>query len=245
MSQRAVTLCGNTPTPRGPLNSRRGGPSTVAPFARETLTSYTRVTNAVNAFAMGASVKDAAVVIGAPLAKSLSPDELDAVIGHELGHIVSGDMRQMQLAEGYQTLFGNLFNIIGTISTAVAVNATKTRSSAQAASAFGQLFTLLGRRIIFFASELLVKGLSRSREYYADAIGAGLTSPSAMANALRKLESLPATPTPAESQYGYLMFKGFRLGHPFATHPTVASRIKALEDGTFLRQLPRRRAGIA
>lgn len=41
---------------------------------------------------------------------------------------------------------------------------------------------------MFLGGELAVKGTSRGREFYADAIGAGLTSADAMANALRKLE---------------------------------------------------------
>ncbi len=55
-----------------------------------------------NAFAMGLSHKDATVAMGAPLLKKLSDEEAAAVLGHELGHIVNGDMRKMMLMRTFQ-----------------------------------------------------------------------------------------------------------------------------------------------
>lgn len=201
------------------------------------------VCRAVNAFAMGESVKSASVVLGVPLVKGLAPDELDAVIGHELGHVVSGDMRQMQYGEGYQSMLGWAFTVVGVIATVVASAMAKTKSDARSNAALGSSITILGRWIIGFVGELLLKSLSRSREYYADAIGAALTSPDAMARALDKLEKLPASATPAESRYGYFMFRGSRFGSMFATHPTMQQRRNALQDRSRLRQLPMRSAG--
>ena len=70
------------------------------------------VVNVINAFAMGSSSSDAAVVLGLPLIQSFSDEELDAVIGHELGHIVSNDMLRMQFAEGFQSMLGKVLGII-------------------------------------------------------------------------------------------------------------------------------------
>lgn len=198
------------------------------------------ITEAVNAFAVGTSASKASVVIGKPLIANLSPEELDAVIGHELGHIASGDMARMQFAEGYQSMFANVFNFVALFAGAMAASAAKRRSEAQLAHGLGQVVGMLGRNIIFFSGELIVKGLSRSREFYADAIGASLASPQAMISALEKLGRIPATPTAAEHQYGYLMFKGVSLGSLFATHPTIAQRKADLERGTYLAVLPRR-----
>lgn len=191
-------------------------------------------TDAANAFACGASRNDAMVVVGVPLIKALTEEELNAVIGHELGHIVSGDMLRMQVSEAVQNTLASGVGLIGNIATAAAA---KTRSSAQ----LGNLMTRGARKTVFFGGEMAVKGTSRGREFYADAIGAGLTSPGAMANALRKLETITARRTPGELRYASLMFRGAKLGGLFATHPLTENRLAALEKGTYVRALPRRK----
>ncbi|MGD9730498.1 MAG: M48 family metalloprotease, partial [Nitrospiraceae bacterium] len=94
-----------------------------------------------------------------------------------------------------------------------------------------------GRYVLFIGGELIVKNLSRKREYYADAIGASLTSPDAMIRALEKLERLGRNETAAEECYGHLMFKGVGFGHVFSTHPTTEDRCRALRSGTYLEKL--------
>lgn len=191
-------------------------------------------TDAANAFACGSSRNDAMVVVGVPLIKTLAEDELNAVIGHELGHIVSGDMLRMQVSEAVQSTLASVAGLIGNIATAAAA---KTRSDAN----LGAMLTRGARKTVFVGGELAVKGTSRGREFYADAIGAGLSSPGAMANALRKLESITARRTPGELKYASLMFRGAKLGGLFATHPLTESRLAALEKETYLRALPRQR----
>lgn len=200
------------------------------------------VTEAVNAFAVGTSIKQAMVVIGAPLVRNLNLEELDAVIGHELGHIISGDMRQMQFAEGYQRMFGDVFYGLGQFVGHVGAAMAQQRSTAALGRMAADLFSLLGRAILNLGGEVAVKGLSRSREYYADAIGAALTSPAAMAGALEKLQKIPSEPTAGETEYAYLMFKGGSLRWIFSTHPETEKRKQALEKRTHLRLLPMRKA---
>jgi heat shock protein HtpX len=183
------------------------------------------VINVNNAFAIGTR-KDAAVVIGVPLAKALTSDELDAVIGHELGHILSNDMHRMQFAEGFQVMLGNVLGVITSV--AVRIIARYDRSGAVIGNSLG----ILARRSVFVGSELVVKGISRSREFHADAIGASVTSPEAMIGALEKLHDLPTKPTRLETQYGYLMFRGARLGLLFSTHPPLQRRVAALRSGS-------------
>lgn len=203
------------------------------------------LTAQVNAFACGPSPDKAAVIVGVPLAKHLSREELDAVIGHELGHIVSGDMRQMQLAEGFQSMFGNVFGTVTALVGSVAASQVRDRTTAHAIRSGSGILNLLGRYIIAFASELMVKGLSRNREYYADAVGAALTSPQAMASALERIHKIAAKPTDVESAYGYLMFRGSSFGRLFSTHPTMERRQAALEKGTYTRLLPRKASNSA
>lgn len=194
------------------------------------------IMNAVNAFAVGTDRNTASVILGVPLVKGLAPDELDAVIGHELGHIANGDMRGMVFAEGYQNMFSTIFSAIGvlvSIGLAVGVKAGKVdRLSVQLADSFGNL----GRVLLGFGSEVLTKGLSRKREFYADAVGAALSTPDAMARALQRLGSLTTAPTPAENKYAYLMFRGSG-GSLFSTHPTTETRVAALQSGEYLNRM--------
>jgi len=188
---------------------------------------------AVNAFAIGRNRSDAAVALGLPLVNGLAPDELDAVIGHELGHIASADMQRMQFAAGYQRMFGATIRTATTAGSGV----SQKRSTHLLVVALGTLL----HRTVMLGSELLMMALSRNREHYADAVGAALTSPAAMIGALEKLHALPSTPTPAENRYGYLMARGHgRLGRLFSTHPTLEQRRKALVEGGYVRRLPTR-----
>jgi len=188
---------------------------------------------AVNAFAIGRNRQDAAVALGVPLVNGLTQDELDAVIGHELGHIASADMQRMQFAAGYQRMFGATIRTATTIGGSV----SQKRSTSLLVTALGALL----QRTVMLGSELLMMLLSRTREFHADAVGAALTSPAAMIGALEKLHALPSTPTPAENRYGYLMARGHgRLGRLLSTHPTLEQRRKAIRGGGYIRLLPTR-----
>ena len=57
-----------------------------------------------NAFAMGTDRNNATVALGRPLIDTLTPQETAAVLAHELGHVVSGDMRKMMLMRTFQGL---------------------------------------------------------------------------------------------------------------------------------------------
>lgn len=165
---------------------------------------------AFNAFAMGTDHRHATVAIGRPLMLDLTPDELAAVIGHELGHVVSGDMRKMMLMRTFQ-------------------NATVWFAMFQGLKQFA-------RWVISWAAELAILAFSRRREYWADAIGAAITSKEAMIGALRKLDQAPAL-TPGERTHARFMFRG----SAFSTHPSIEQRIAALEKESYLNRLPYKR----
>ncbi|QLF72056.1 M48 family metalloprotease (plasmid) [Peteryoungia desertarenae] len=179
------------------------------------------IVNVMNAFAIG-TPKDSTIVLGQPLMDIITDEELDAVIGHELGHVYHNDMNRMQFAEGFQRMLGSVISA----TTVVLVSAlSRDRSDAMLGRAVG-----LGlRQTVFCGSELVVKGISRAREYQADAVGARIASPGAMISALQRLHGLPTQPTKLEAQYGYLMFRGSRIGAWFSTHPPVEKRIAALQ----------------
>lgn len=189
----------------------------------------------VNAYAIGASMQDASVVLGVPLIKGLEADELDAIIGHELGHIVSGDMRQMQFSMGFQKMFDVIAMTLGTVISAVVASQAKGQRDARQNAGLVLMFSSLVRMTIGIGSQLAMMRTSRQREFHADSVGAGLTSPDAMKRALTRLSLNAKQP---RQDFACLMIAG-GLGGLFSTHPSVEDRITALETERYVAQLPR------
>lgn len=165
-----------------------------------------------NAYAIGSSPERSMVVIGTPLLTNLSREEVSAIIGHELGHIANNDMRRMVIAESFQR---SLTWYLG----------------------WSNSLQAMGRWALNWVAELGVLALSRKREYWADAVGAALTSKDAMRSALIKIHQTPAELTAYESRNARLMFRG-KGSSLFSTHPTLEQRVAALEAGDYLRRLP-------
>ncbi|MBS7288245.1 MAG: M48 family metalloprotease [Candidatus Freyarchaeota archaeon] len=129
-----------------------------------------------NAFAYGRTMRDARVCVTRPLLELLSEDELEAVIGHEIGHIKHRDMiiitalSVMPLICYYIFLF-TLFS------------GYENRGRGAIALLIG-----IGALVMYWLTELMVLYMSRIREYYADARSVELVGrPEVMASALYKL----------------------------------------------------------
>ncbi|OCJ67362.1 protease [Agrobacterium tumefaciens] len=170
-----------------------------------------------NAYAIGSSADSALVVIGQPLLNNLTEAEVDAIIGHELGHVANNDMRRMGLTRSFQN---SLVWYLG----------------------FSDTLQRWGRWLLTWVSELFVLRLSRNREYWADAVGAALTSKEDMIAALDKLHNGPEL-SDFERSHARLMFRGLAAGSLLSTHPTLGERRGALQRETYLRRLPVQRGG--
>lgn len=164
-----------------------------------------------NAYAIGANADNALVVIGQPLLNTLTEAEVDAILGHELGHVANNDMRRMGLARSFQN---SLVWYLG----------------------FSDTLQRWARWVLTWVSELFVLRLSRHREYWADAVGAALTSKDDMIAALEKLHNAPEL-SDFERNHARLMFRGIASGSLFSTHPTLAERRAALQQETYLRRI--------
>lgn len=171
-----------------------------------------------NAYAIGSDRNNALVVVGQPLLDSLTEDEVNAIIGHELGHVVNNDMRRMGFARSFQN---SLVWYLG----------------------FSRTVQGWGRWFLTWLSELFVLGLSRKREYWADAIGAVLTSKEAMISALEKLHREPSL-SDFERENARLMFRGVASGSMLSTHPTLEERRQALLDETYIAQIATLRSAV-
>ena len=181
-----------------------------------------------NAFATGRSKKKAAVCVTTGILGTLDQDELEGVLAHELAHIKNRDMTVMTLASFLSTLafivvrWGWLFG--------------GGRRNRQGGG--GIIVAILVSLVVWILSYLLIRALSRYREYAADRGGAAISGkPGALASALLKIsgkmDRIPEDDLRDEAEMNALFIipieKGF-IGRLFATHPPTEKRVERLRE---------------
>ena len=183
-----------------------------------------------NAFAAGHSRKTATVCVTTGLMERLEPRELDGVLAHELSHIANKDVVVMTVAGFLATVAGLLVRF-GLYSGMMGG-----RSRDNTAVVF--LVVVVASVIVYVLSFLLLRALSRYREYAADRGSAIVTgAPAQLASALQKIGGTMARiPTrdlrAAEGMNAFFIMpavsKGFSLSSIVATHPPTEKRIERL-----------------
>jgi heat shock protein HtpX len=178
-----------------------------------------------NAFATGAFRDSALVAVSTGLLNSMSRDEVEAVLGHEIGHVANGDMVTLTLIQGVVNTFVIfLSRIIGYIVDRVILKNDRGQG-------IGFFVTVMVSQIVLglFAS-MIVAWFSRQREFRADAASAGLLgSPQPMVNALARLGSLQPGALPANMAASGISGGPGGWGALFSTHPPIEQRIAALQ----------------
>jgi Zn-dependent protease with chaperone function len=208
--------------------------------------------NSINAFAAGYTPSDAAVAVTRGTLELLDRDELQGVIAHEFSHILNGDMRLnirlMGVLYGIMVLglIGRLI-VRGGYHTSI-VSSRRDRGT-PVVLIIGLGLVILGGIGIFFA-RIIKAGVSRQREYLADASAVQFTRRSdGIANALKKIGGYSAgsliKSTDPEEVSHMLFGTGARFSGLFATHPPLVERIQALDpsfkESDFPRVDPRQR----
>jgi heat shock protein HtpX len=177
-----------------------------------------------NAFATGAFRNSALVAVSTGLLQSMSHDEVEAVLGHELAHVANGDMVTLTLIQGVVNTFVVFFaRIVGAI-------VDKAVFRTERGTGPGYFITVMVCQIVFgIVASMIVAWFSRQREFRADAGSAKyLGSPQPMVNALARLGGLAPGELPqALSGFG-ITDKGGVMAL-FATHPPIEERIAALQ----------------
>ena len=190
-----------------------------------------------NAFATGRSQDSAAVCVTTGLMRMLNDEELEGVLAHELAHIKNRDVMVMTIASFLSTIaflivrWGWLFA------------GGRNRGGQQQAPVFVAIIASL---VVWILSFLLIRALSRYREFAADRGGASITGkPSALATALMKIDSgmeqVPKDDLRGQSEMNAFFIIPIRagwIGRLFSTHPSTEKRIDRLRD--LERELERR-----
>ncbi len=167
----------------------------------------------INAFAMGVRRDNALIALTKGAIERLTKEQLDAVMAHELAHVANNDMARMSYARGVQSAL-TWFLLFRGLQQVV-------------------------RWVFTPTSQLELMRFSRAREYWADAIGAALTSQQAMAGALRAIDLDKNSPPAKQKPYANLMLRA--NAHSWlATHPPLEDRISAVIQGKYIQQLPYR-----
>jgi heat shock protein HtpX len=178
-------------------------------------------TESPNAFATGRNPAHASVAVTQGILNLLDDDELEGVLAHELGHVRNRDILTSSIAA---TLAGAI-TILARMGFWFGLGGRDDRDRG------GGIFMLI---LAPFAAMLIQLWVSRTREYEADATGAGIThNPEALARALQKLDGyskrIPMMASPSTAHLFIVQpLLGANIGNLFSTHPPIAKRIERL-----------------
>ncbi|SEK97347.1 zinc metalloprotease HtpX [Haloferax larsenii] len=183
-------------------------------------------TSVPNAFATGRSQKNSAVCVTTGLMRTLDDDELEGVIAHELAHVKNRDVMVMTIASFLSSIaflivrWGWFFG------------GDDNRQNMPV------IVAILASLVVWIISYLLIRALSRYREYAADRGAAVITGrPSALASALLKIsgrmENVPKRDMRETSEmnaFFIIPIKSDFIGRLFSTHPSTENRVERLRD---------------
>ena len=179
----------------------------------------------VNAFATGMRRNNALVAVSTGLLRSMSRDEAEAVLGHEVSHVANGDMVTLALIQGVVNTFVIfLSRVIGHL-----VDRVVFKNERGHGPAFW-ITTIVAELVLGILASTIVMWFSRQREFRADAGGAKLAGRQKMISALERLAQAH-NPQPLPDQMAAFGISGgiaHGLKRLFMTHPPLEERIAAL-----------------
>jgi heat shock protein HtpX len=209
---------------------------TVADLAREANIGMPQVavfaSPQPNAFATGASRNSALVAVSTGLLENMRPEEVRAVLGHEIGHVANGDMVTLTLIQGVLNTFVIFFaRIIGSI-----VDRAISRDGNGGHGMGSFVVTMIAQVVLGIGASMIVMWFSRYREFRADAAGAKLAGRNNMIGALERLKAATRMPdTMPDTLVAFGISSGVRQGLAalFSSHPPLDTRIAALRQSEF------------
>lgn len=183
-----------------------------------------------NAFATGWNKNQALVAVSTGLLHTMTAEEVEAVLAHEIGHVANGDMVTLALIQGVVNAFVMFFaRIIGSF-----VDKAVFRNESDSPG-IGYFVTSIVMDILLgILASAIVMWFSRLREYRADEMGARLAGRDNMIAALNALRPSDAAPDQMpESMKAFAISSGqsqsFSMANLFRSHPTLDDRIASLQ----------------
>lgn len=180
-----------------------------------------------NAFATGAFKNSALVAVSTGLLESMTKEEVEAVLGHEVAHIANGDMVTMALIQGVvNTFVVFLARVVG-----YAIDKAVFRNGDDDRPGIGYMITVFVCEIVFgIAASVIVAWFSRQREFRADAGSAKLLGNQLpMIHALARLGGMQPGELPKSMAAAGISDKA-GWSALFSTHPPMEQRIAALQN---------------
>ncbi|MGO4333088.1 protease HtpX [Cupriavidus sp. 2TAF22] len=181
-----------------------------------------------NAFATGATKNSSLVAVSTGLLQTMSHDEVEAVLAHEVAHIANGDMVTLTLIQGVVNTFVIfLARVVGYFVDSM----LRKNDEESSGPGIGYMITVVVCEIVFgVLASIIVATFSRHREYRADAGAAKLMgSPTPMVAALRRLGGLEPEGLPQNMQ-AMGIAGGKSWLSLFSSHPPIEQRIAALQS---------------
>ncbi|MGI4847484.1 MAG: protease HtpX [Janthinobacterium lividum] len=180
---------------------------------------------APNAFATGASKNSSLVAVSTGLLESMTRQEVEAVLAHEIAHVANGDMVTLTLIQGVV----NTFVIFAARVVGYFVDSFLRRNDEQSSGpGIGYMMTVFVCDLLFgVLASIIVMWFSRQREFRADSGAANiLGTPSPMIAALKRLGGIDGNDLP--KNMSALGIAG-GMSSLFSSHPRIEDRIAALQ----------------
>lgn len=189
--------------------------------------------NEINAFATGPSNSKSLIAYSTGLLDHMNEDEIEGVIAHEIGHIISGDMMTMTLLQGLMNAF--VMFAARALATVIDNYLDDEDTGFGGLSIWGYWILVWVLEIIFMLlAYMLISWFSRKREYKADEYSAKLVGKDKMVAALNSLKNIGVVDTSEKEQRDSLVFSKInntkKKIYFFETHPDLEDRINNLNS---------------
>ncbi len=181
----------------------------------------------VNAFATGMMRNKALVAVSTGLLRSMSQDEAEAVLGHEISHVANGDMVTLALIQGVVNTFVIVLSrVVGHVVDRVVFKTQRGHGPAF------WVTTIIAQVVLGILASAIVMWFSRRREFRADHGGATLAGRHKMIAALQRLKAAhePAQLPDQLAAFGISGGIGRGMKRLFMSHPPLEERIAALQS---------------
>ena len=182
-----------------------------------------------NAFATGWNKNDALVAVSAGLLQRMNPEEVRAVLAHEIGHVANGDMVTLAMIQGVVNTF------VMFVTRCVVYAIDQFTADEEGEGGLGWVAELVLTIVLDIIFGILASGIvawfSRRREFKADQACAELADRQAMISALQRLKAEYEGASGLQGSMTALGISGGKMSAFFASHPPLDDRIAALQQG--------------